>query len=172
MSRPRGAQAGFSLVEAVVSAVVLGIGMVGLINLHTSSMRGESRAIEMSRAQEVARQVADYYSTRGYEASQADAALTVCGGEIAQACTPSQSAPATAGECAFWVDRDWAMLDGDNVLDRSETAARPTGAIRVEVRWTPSTQIEDAGRIEVAACAYGQDGRAESEATSKRMVIN
>lgn len=171
MARRR--QAGFSLVEAVVSAVVLGVGMVGLINLHTSSMRGESRAIEMSRAQEVARQVADYYSTRGFEAAQGDPELRACPGAIEMDCKPSASAPANSVACAFWVDRDWVFTaaGANNTLQRV-TGARPAGAIQVEVRWTLSGELDEVGRIEVAACTYGPAGQAQSELRSKRMVIN
>lgn len=170
MARRR--QAGFSLVEAVVSAVVLGVGMVGLINLHTSSMRGESRAIEMSRAQEVVRQVADYYSTRGYEAAEGDNALTACPVDDPRMdCSPSASAPANAGNCTFWVDRDWVLLAPDNTLNRV-VGVRPAGAIQVEVRWSPSANLADTGRLEVTACTYGPAGQAQSELRSKRMVIN
>lgn len=56
-------QRGFSLLEAMMSAVILGIGLVGLSQLHMSSIRGTVRSEEIGRAAEVAREVADTLST-------------------------------------------------------------------------------------------------------------
>lgn len=66
MSNRRGKrrhQRGFSLLEAMISAVILGIGLVGLSQLHMSSIRGTVRAEEIGRAAEVAREIADTLTT-------------------------------------------------------------------------------------------------------------
>src|SRR5688572_18112087 len=57
------ASRGFSLIEAMISSVVLGIGLLGLTQLHFSSINGTLRSEEVSRGSEIARQLADTFAT-------------------------------------------------------------------------------------------------------------
>jgi hypothetical protein len=52
--------------EAMISAAILAIGLVGLAKLHISSTRGTVKAEEIGRAAEVARQIADTFTTMDY----------------------------------------------------------------------------------------------------------
>lgn len=65
---------GFSLLEALISAGVLGIALVGLVQMHATSMKGTAKAEDIGRAAELARQYADQY------ASLPVTALPACGG--------------------------------------------------------------------------------------------
>lgn len=49
-------QGGFTLLEVLVSAVILGIGLIGLVNLHTASIRGLMKDEMASVASDVAKQ--------------------------------------------------------------------------------------------------------------------
>lgn len=160
--------AGFSLVEAVFSAVVLGIGMIGLINLHTSSMRGEVRAMEMTRAQELVRQVADYYAAEGFEVL--DDAMGACGAAVAaMACGPADDLPSSDdvvnAACEFWAGRDWAL---DDTIDRND--AYQVGAHRMQVVWIPDGDV-DKGTLLVSACGYGDNDKAVHSASASRVVV-
>lgn len=59
VGRRRRSQRGFSLIEAMVAAGILGFALVGLVELHKTSMRGTVRAERVGRATEVARQIAE-----------------------------------------------------------------------------------------------------------------
>jgi len=57
--RPRPHVAGFSLIEAVIAAVVLGLGLAALTNAHMASMRGVENSQEGFQARTLASLVAD-----------------------------------------------------------------------------------------------------------------
>jgi prepilin-type N-terminal cleavage/methylation domain-containing protein len=54
---------GFSLVEVMVSVGILGVGLLGIVNLHTSSIIGLSRGQHIAMAQEVAMQQTELLET-------------------------------------------------------------------------------------------------------------
>ncbi|HJL41694.1 MAG TPA: prepilin-type N-terminal cleavage/methylation domain-containing protein [Myxococcales bacterium LLY-WYZ-16_1] len=57
--RPRAGRAGFSIIEALVSAAVLGIGLAALVSVHLSSVKGVDNSNEMVVARSLAVQLAD-----------------------------------------------------------------------------------------------------------------
>lgn len=59
VNKSKRGQAGFSLVEAMVAAVILGIGLLGLVELHRASIRGTVKAINAGQALEIGRQVVE-----------------------------------------------------------------------------------------------------------------
>lgn len=63
MKRSRAQQAGFSVVEALVAAGILGIALVGIVQLHATSIRGTAKAERIGRASETARQIAELFAT-------------------------------------------------------------------------------------------------------------
>ena len=81
----RSRQAGFSLIEAIVAAAILGIALIGLVELHKGSMRGTVRAECVGRATEVARQIAEEV-----------AALPSGNPALLPACAPGVGAPLPA----------------------------------------------------------------------------
>lgn len=80
--RTRRAQRGFSILEALVAAGVLGIALTALVKLHTASMRGTVQSGRLGEATEVARGLADHFAMR--------AATTPL------ACSPGAGAPFVA----------------------------------------------------------------------------
>ena len=60
-------RAGFSLIEAMVSAAVLGIGLLGLVHIHKSSIRGTVRSTRLRHASEIARQAAEQIAAIPYQ---------------------------------------------------------------------------------------------------------
>jgi prepilin-type N-terminal cleavage/methylation domain-containing protein len=68
--------AGFTLVEVMVSAVVLGIGLIGLVNLHASAIRGLMRDEMLAVASDVARQRLELMST------MRPAEVPACAGDV------------------------------------------------------------------------------------------
>ena len=62
-ARPRRGSEGFSIIEALVAAAILGVALIGIVRLHGSSIRGTSQAERIGRASEVARQVAEMLAT-------------------------------------------------------------------------------------------------------------
>ncbi|MEL6188976.1 MAG: prepilin-type N-terminal cleavage/methylation domain-containing protein, partial [Myxococcota bacterium] len=59
MSKGHSSRRGFSLVEAMISATVLGIALVGLVQMHTTSVQRTVESEKVGRATEIARQIAD-----------------------------------------------------------------------------------------------------------------
>lgn len=65
--RRRSRRAGFSLIEAMVAAGILGFALIGLVELHKGSMRGTVRAERVGRATEVARQIAEMTAAQAFD---------------------------------------------------------------------------------------------------------
>lgn len=65
--RTRRRMAGFSLVEALIAAGVLGVALTALVRLHQSSIRGTVASARIGDASEVARQIADHFSIRAVD---------------------------------------------------------------------------------------------------------
>jgi prepilin-type N-terminal cleavage/methylation domain-containing protein len=61
--RCRRGKRGFSLLEALIAAVILGVGLVALARLHISSVHGIVKSEDLGRAAEVARGIADTIAT-------------------------------------------------------------------------------------------------------------
>jgi prepilin-type N-terminal cleavage/methylation domain-containing protein len=53
---------GFSLLEAMIAAAVLGLGLVALTRLHIASLTGTVKSEDLSRGAEVARELADTFT--------------------------------------------------------------------------------------------------------------
>ncbi len=65
--RTRRRMAGFSLVEALIAAGVLGVALTALVRLHQSSMRGTVASTRIGDASEIGRQIADHFSIRAVD---------------------------------------------------------------------------------------------------------
>lgn len=115
--RPNRRCAGFSLVEIAVASGVLGIGLVGLVQLHTSATRGVVLGESLSRAGEVASQRAEFLATMD------PGDLPGCQGpprcmEGAGAAFTQPLGPAGAFECTRWVDKaDVPRSDGSQAQE-------------------------------------------------------
>ena len=122
-NRGRRHRRGFSVVEALIAAGVLGIALIGIVRLHASSIIGTAKAERVGRASIVARQFAEMFATT----SPAD--LPVCapgpngaplaepaGCKSAQGVTTVFSPPKGTG-CTYWVN------DGPSVPSINDTNA-------------------------------------------------
>lgn len=74
---------GFSLIEAMIAAGILGIALVGLVRLHFAAMQGTAKSASIGNAAEAARQLAEVVATTDFDA------LPVW----AQGCGPGANAP-------------------------------------------------------------------------------
>ncbi len=61
--RARASERGFSVIEALVAAAILGVALVGIVQIHGASIRGTAKAERIGRASEVARQFAELLAT-------------------------------------------------------------------------------------------------------------
>ncbi|MEO1335359.1 MAG: prepilin-type N-terminal cleavage/methylation domain-containing protein [Myxococcota bacterium] len=106
---PKTKSSGFSVVEALVAAAILGVALLGVVRLHGSSIRGTAQAERIGRASEVARQFAEMLATT------TPGNLPACGPGRAAPPTPEPAgckaavgvttafaAPQGPG-CTFWV---------------------------------------------------------------------
>jgi prepilin-type N-terminal cleavage/methylation domain-containing protein len=120
-NRGRKGRRGFSLLEAMIAAAVLGIGLVGLAKLHVASIQGTVRSEDLSRGAEVAREIADTFATLDF------ANLPACG--------PGANSPPT------WVN-PWYTEDGVPDINNAawtgdpmagDGSAADTGNFRVDL---------------------------------------
>lgn len=154
----RSSARGFSVVEALVAAAVLGIALVGMVQLHSSSIRGTARAERLGRASEVARQFAELLATT----TPADlpacppgplaaplVGATGCKGDVGQTFlfTPTKGVG-----CTFWVQ------DGPSVpsIDDPNAAA---GAIVAQPNAGPTGPQPSQFRIDVSVSAHPSANR-------------
>lgn len=102
---------GFSIVEAMVAAGILGIALVGLVRLHTTSLEGTVRSSRVGRAAEVARQLAETVAAQPFNQ------LPACGPGPGAPLAPAPagcratvgastifSVPGVNGNCTTFVD--------------------------------------------------------------------
>lgn len=61
---PRRGRRGFSLIEIMISAAVLGIGLAGVVQLHFTSVRGLASGRSITLASEIATQRAEFLAGR------------------------------------------------------------------------------------------------------------
>jgi prepilin-type N-terminal cleavage/methylation domain-containing protein len=114
---------GFSLIEAMVAAGVLGIALLGLVRLHTSAMRGTVQADSIGRGAEVARQLADMVASTNMTALPAWLA----------ACGPGPAAPLPANfGCR-------AQIGGDRVRGQGFAAVKGGCTFFMEGAGVPSS---------------------------------
>lgn len=91
------ARRGFSLIEAMVAAGVLGIALIGLVELHKSSIRGTAKAQRVGEAAEVARQIAEQVAAQPF--NQLPACAPGTGTPLP---APPNGCRATAGPSNAW----------------------------------------------------------------------
>ncbi len=145
---------GFSLIEVMVTSVILGMGVIGVANLFTSSARG----VGTSRMRETATQVALQRLER--LATSPAAALPTCGGVVGcratgEAMMPDLGTSPDLYECTQYVDD----------MGPSDPTARTTGGLagyRLDTVVSPPpslTQNDDARLISVSVCWTDTSGR-------------
>ena len=124
---------GFSMVEALVALVVLGVGMLGIASLHVVTVRTSGSAISRMHAVNLASDIGDRiranrnagtaYEFDGEPAEGEEAPASCVGSE--RTCSPAEMA---AHDLAEWNAQISAMLPGE-----------PTGSIDVDTTTNPTT---------------------------------
>lgn len=149
-----GGSSGFTLVEVLISAVVLGIGLVGLVNLHTASIRGLVKDEMASVASDVAKQRLEEIATMRPAEIPACAGDVGCRTEDRTAYTPDL-APAAGFDCTRRVEgADVPRISGapeaakfriDMVVDAHPDPIRqPEGRlVTVSVCWEDYAGIQE-----------------------------
>lgn len=128
---------GFSLVEALVAAVILGVGLIGLAKLQTVIMASSSLSQQRNEATQIAQDKIEYY--RGYTT------LPVTSGQLAYAdIVDSASAETVTGVNATYL-RHWSVVEC--CFDSAHAAVCPAAScastttmrfkqLTVSVAWT------------------------------------
>ena len=150
MRRGRAQQAGFSVIEALVAAGILGVALVGIVQLHATSIRGTVKVERIGRASEVARQIAELYATTSVadlpacDPGTPPAAAVGC--KIGPGITTAFSDPTTRNaNCVLWVQ------DGPSI-PRINDAAAANGTI-VSLP-NPGNQLPSQYRIDLATTPH------------------
>jgi type IV pilus assembly protein PilV len=128
--------AGFSMVEALVALVVLGVGMLGIASLYVVTLRAGGSAVSRTQAVNLASDMADRIRANpnaktAYEAEGAD---NECVGAN-KGCTPEALA---AHDLGIWEKQIAALLPAGatGVIEYTAAAAGVPSTYTVTVSWT------------------------------------
>ena len=175
--RRRSRASGFSLIEAMVAAAILGFALVGLVQLHKSSMRGTARATNLGRASEVARQLAETAASQDF--TQLPNCAPGAGPAGGQLPAPPAGCRATVepsgvfagvkpGSCTFYVDAA-AVPSVDPGLN-NDAAVNPQLRYRVDtaISQHPDTNnYPDTAVVTVWVCWLDEGGLVREISTSR-----
>lgn len=153
---------GFTLIEVMITSVILGVGVMGLVGLYTSSARGVGGSRVHTTATQVALQRLEQI------AGSADA-LPACDGPIGCRASRSELAPPLGGSRTGGFD----CTQYTNGMGESAVAAAGTGRYRIDtvVEPHPSTSQDDEGRfVSVSVCWVG-DGNVVEQVLAQRFVL-
>ncbi len=163
--RPRRGRAGFSLVELAAATGVLGIGLVGLVQLHTNAVRGVIQSESISRATEIANQRAEFLATMDPDDLPSCTGVPRC----RQGAGIEMTSPlGTVGgyECTRFVDQD-DVPRGDG------TAAQEGLRYRVDTVVGPHPDVarqRDAVLLTISVCFADGSGRVQQVQTRRLLV--
>ena len=143
MRRAPAAQAGFTLIEVMVAAVVIAIGLLGVVALHLEALRTTRMALARTQAVALAADLADRIRAHPAPAQAYD-----CGGDCAAG--DGGDAQATA-DLDDWLAKVGARLP-DGVAAVSYAAGAPSH-YRIQLRWTDGGAVAAEHRLEVAVAA-------------------
>jgi hypothetical protein len=157
----------------MISAAVLGIALVGLVEMHTTSIRGTAKAEDVGRATEIARQLADRVASLPVDqlpgCGSIDTPLGVPGCRATPGPGRSFSNPKGGPSCTRFVDED-AIADAAS----GQIATLPTeqaGSYRIDT-WLSQhpNGTSGAGLLHVWVCWRDPAGVVQ-EVHTRRMKI-
>lgn len=177
-SGPGRSRRGFSLIEAMISAAVLGIALVGLVEMHTTSIRGTAKAEDVGRATEIARQLADRVASQpldqmpGCGSAIVPLAQTGCRGTPGPGRVLANAKPGL--DCTRIVNEDAVTnaLSGDietlTSVDPTLPSGTSPGAFRVDT-WLSAHPNGAAGTalVNVWVCWRDPSGAVQEVATQR-----
>ena len=144
--------AGFSVVEALVAAAILGVALVGIVQLHGASIRGTAKAERIGRASEVARQIAELYATTE------PGALPLCppGPTVAPPPEPAGCKSAIAVTTAFAAEKPACTfwVQGGPSTPSINDAGAAAGAIVAQATAGPAGPQPSQFRIDIGVSAH------------------
>jgi type IV pilus assembly protein PilV len=133
MRKTRNSQSGFSLIEALVSLIVISVGMIGIASLYGQGLAASRAALYRTQAVALAADMADRIranrsATTSYEAAAAD---SNCDPGDNKNCTPAEMA---AHDLWLWTTQVGAQLPAGAGTVSVDTTTPPTYTI--SVTWT------------------------------------
>jgi type IV pilus assembly protein PilV len=159
----RKSQAGSGLIEVMVSLLILGVGLLGMLSLQANGLNGNQRASFVTEAQLIAQDMADRIIATTSVASSAVANADIRTGsygdidvEKADALNAAACNPAGAGGCnpagaKAYNQNEWLRIIRDSSLPSGRGLVLWTAAAggappfyRVQVMWDQDRVIEDA----------------------------
>jgi type IV pilus assembly protein PilV len=138
---------GFSLIEVLIALAVLSIGLLGLADLHTTTLRVNDGAYLRTQANVLAYNIIDRMRANASSAVNGDYNIGFGDSVTTQQCTGPDSActPAELAEADLYA---WtsALRDSSNGLPRGQgsvqtsTTANGLTEIKVTIRWSDAEQ--------------------------------
>ncbi|HEX2494964.1 MAG TPA: type IV pilus modification protein PilV [Steroidobacter sp.] len=124
-------QHGFSLVEALVALVVLGVGMLGIASLYVVTLRSSGSAISRTQAVNLASDLGDRIRANR-KAAEAYAGLATAHDCVSSYCTAQEMAE---NDLFVWRQQINTALPGDP-SGKVEVAAGTPRTFTITVSWT------------------------------------
>jgi hypothetical protein len=177
-SRIRRARAGFSVLEALVAAGVLGIALIALVKLHTSSMRGMKSSRDLGIAGDIALQLAEELAAQDQPTLNASTCFQAAGDAVGcRDITVRPHAftnPKPGADCTWWVE-DGLMKDGtgnpplnrQNTLAAARASSLPYRIDTVIRPHTDTANYPNARLIDVFVCWTDEQGAVKEIQTSR-----
>lgn len=140
---PKNFQAGFSLIEVLVTMVILSFGLLGVAGLLVSGVSNAASSEAMSKASQLAADMADRIRANPVVAVSATSEYITTYADVA----PSSPATIAQRDKKEWLDALAAQLpQGDGKI--TNTVSSGQRKVEIEVRWSNCLgTLSDAARI-------------------------
>jgi type IV pilus assembly protein PilV len=134
-SSPSRAQRGLSLIETLVTIVVISVGMLGIAALYVESLKAGQTAVLRTRAVALAADMADRIRTNQAGGPTYDVGPDAVGVVPPNACADSAAAPAVncgPDEMALHDIWQWKTLVGNTVDEQFQRLGLPNATARID----------------------------------------
>ncbi|MCK6545024.1 prepilin-type N-terminal cleavage/methylation domain-containing protein [Myxococcota bacterium] len=156
---------GFTLVEVMVSAGILGIGLIGLVNLYGTSTFGAARAQRLAVATEIARQEAAVLLSEGPDPT-GPTDCPIAGTTIG--CRGTGRQLAATKPCTVWLrDADVPTESGAILRDTTQTSFRRDLVITAH----PDTANHPGAQIATISVCYTDESGALQELQAVHLLV-
>jgi prepilin-type N-terminal cleavage/methylation domain-containing protein len=162
----KGGSKGFSFIEVLVACALLGIGLLGLVDLHLSSIRGLGRGRFVTGAKEIAIQRAEALATQAGDLTTLPACPLNAGDPIG--CFQDKLSLAPNKACTAWLkDADVPTPAGASVAGAGTTPFRMDTVIGPH----PDTvNHASALLVTVSVCWIDEEGAVE-QVQARRVIV-
>lgn len=161
--RPRRSRRGLTLIEAMISAALLGIGIAALVRLHSTSVSGVASGRAVTHATAIAQQRSEMLS-----AQVAEGTLPACPGDGFDGCRQSDRVLSPPKTCTEWLDgSEVPATDGVIATNADERG------FRVDVVLAPHPSINQYPNATLAitsVCWIGTKGDVH-EVQARRVLV-